>query len=174
MVSPVVGCTIGDAKCAQFGTLSAYVMGTYVRGVKANVGVSASCIVITLSACWLINLALACVPPPSNLYGGIIITGVVVVFTLFNRRWCWTCIREYQCKCYAFNCRYRSWCIILCDPLVSACIIYQVSLGRWVTRFHDRRGIGNSFYWRTVLLFALWFHLTNVIVHPLFTHSRWR
>ena len=61
-------------------------MGTIVRGVKANVGVSASCIVIALSACWLINLALARVPPPSILYGGIIITGVVVVFTLFDLR----------------------------------------------------------------------------------------
>ena len=60
-------------------------MGTIVRGVKANVGVSASCIVIALSACWLINLALARVPP-SILYGGIIITGVVVVFTLFDLR----------------------------------------------------------------------------------------
>ena len=86
MVPPVVGCTIGDAKCAKFGTLSAYAMGTNVCGVKANVGVSASRIVIALNDCWLIYCALARVPPPSNLYGGIIITGVVVVFTLFDRR----------------------------------------------------------------------------------------
>jgi len=60
-------------------------MGTKVHGVKASGGVSASRIVITLSACWLINLALARVPPPSILYGGIIITGGdVAVFTLFD------------------------------------------------------------------------------------------
>ena len=59
-------------------------MGTKVRGVKADGGVSASRIVITLSACWLINLALAHVPPPSILYGGIIITGDVLFFTLVN------------------------------------------------------------------------------------------
>ena len=86
MVSPVVGCTIGDAKCAKFGTLFSYAMGTYVCGVKADVGVSASHILITLNACWLINLTLARVPPPSILYGGIIITGVVVVFILFDLR----------------------------------------------------------------------------------------
>ena len=86
MVSPVVGCTIGDAKRAKFGTLFSYAMVTNVRGVKANGGVSASCIAIALSACWLINLALARVPPPSILYGGIIITGVVVFFTLFGLR----------------------------------------------------------------------------------------
>ena len=86
MVSPVVGCIISDAKCAKFGTLFSYAMGTNVRGVKADGGVSASRIVIVLSACWLINLALAHVPPPSILYGGIIITGVVVVFILFDLR----------------------------------------------------------------------------------------
>ena len=61
-------------------------MGTKVRGVKADGGVSASRIVITLSACWLINLALAHVPPPSILYGGIIITGDVLFFTLVDLR----------------------------------------------------------------------------------------
>ena len=42
-------------------------MGTNVRGVKADVGESASRTVIASSACWLINLALARVPPPSIL-----------------------------------------------------------------------------------------------------------
>ena len=84
MVSPVVGCAIDDAKCAKFRTLFSYAMGTNVRGVKADGGVSASCIVIKLSACWLINHALASVPPSSILYGVIIITGDVVVFTLFD------------------------------------------------------------------------------------------
>ncbi len=84
MVCPVVGCTIGNAKCAKFGTSSSYAIGMKFRGVKAVGGVSASHIVITLSACWLINLALACVPPPSILYGGMIITGDLVVLTLFD------------------------------------------------------------------------------------------
>ncbi len=86
MFSPVVGCTIGDAKCAKFGTLSLYAIGMNFRSVKAIGGVSASCIVIALSACWLINLALARVPPPSILYGGMILTGDLVVLTLFDLR----------------------------------------------------------------------------------------
>ena len=86
MVSPVVGCTIGDAKCAKFWTLSPYATGTSFHGVKAVGGVSASRIVIALSACWLINLALACVPPPSILYGGMIITGALVLLTLLDLR----------------------------------------------------------------------------------------
>ena len=85
--------------------------------------------------------------------------------------WCCSCIREYQRRCYALNCRYRSWCIISCDPPVSVCIFYQISLSR---RLHDRRGIRNSCYWHNVLIFALCFHLTNVIVHLLFAPSRWR
>ena len=84
MVSPVVGCTIGDEQCAKFETLFSYAMVTKVRGVKAAGSVSASRIVIALSVCWLINLALALVPPPSILYGGILITGDVVVFTLVD------------------------------------------------------------------------------------------
>ncbi len=52
--------------------------------MKAIGGVIASRIVIPMSACWLINLALAHVPPPSILYGGMIITGDVVVLTLFG------------------------------------------------------------------------------------------
>ena len=75
MVSPVVGCIIGDAKCAKFGTLLLYAIGTNFLGMKTNEGVSASRIVTALSACWLINLALARVPPPSILYGGMTITG---------------------------------------------------------------------------------------------------
>jgi hypothetical protein len=86
MVSPVVGCTIVDAKCAKFGTLSSYGILANFCGVKTVSGVSASRIVIALSACWLINLALAHFPPPSILYGGIIIIGVVVGFTLVNLR----------------------------------------------------------------------------------------
>ena len=39
MVSPVVGCIIGDAKCAKFGALFSYAMGTNVCGVKADGGV---------------------------------------------------------------------------------------------------------------------------------------
>ncbi len=39
-----------------------------------------------LSACWLINLALARVPPPSILYGGMIITVDLVLLTLFDQR----------------------------------------------------------------------------------------
>jgi hypothetical protein len=55
-------------------------------GMKATGGVSASRIAIALSACWLINRAFARVPPPSILYGGMIITGDVVVRTLFDLR----------------------------------------------------------------------------------------
>ena len=86
MVSPIVGCTIGDAKCAKFGTLSSYAIGTNFGGVKTGGGVSASRIVIALSACWLINLALARVPPPSILYGGMIITVPSLVLTLGDLR----------------------------------------------------------------------------------------
>ena len=56
------------------------------RGVNICVGVSASLIVIVLSACWLINRALARVPPPSILFEGMIITGDLVVPTLFILR----------------------------------------------------------------------------------------
>jgi len=86
MVSPVVGCTIGDAKCAKFGTLSLSAIGTNLLGMKTDEGVSASCIVTALSACWLINRALARVPPPSILYGGMIITRDLLVLTLVNLR----------------------------------------------------------------------------------------
>ena len=71
----MVGCIIGDAKCAKFGTLSSYATGTNFHGVNTIGGVSASRIVIALRACWLINLALAHFPPPSILYGGMTITG---------------------------------------------------------------------------------------------------
>ena len=86
MVSPVVGCTIGNAKCAKFCTVSLDSIGINFRGVKTGGGVSASRIVIVLSACWLINLALARVPPPSILHGGKIITGELVLLTLFDLR----------------------------------------------------------------------------------------
>ncbi len=49
-------------------------------------GVSASRIVIALSARWLINLELACVPSPSILYGDMVITGDLVLLTLFDVR----------------------------------------------------------------------------------------
>ncbi len=86
MVSPVVGCTIGNAKYAKFGTLSVYAIGTNFRGMKTVGGISASRIVITLSACWLINRALARVPLPSILYRGMIITGDFMLLTLVNLR----------------------------------------------------------------------------------------
>ncbi len=47
-------------------------------------GVSTSCIVITLSACWLTNLSLAHIQPGTRT-GGMIITGAVMVCTLGNR-----------------------------------------------------------------------------------------
>ena len=84
MVSLIVGCTIGDAKCAKSRTLSSYATGMNFCGVKAIGGVSASHIVVALSACWLINLALAHVPPPSILYGGKIITVDLVVLNVFD------------------------------------------------------------------------------------------
>jgi len=86
---------------------------------------------------------------------------------------CWSSIWEDHRRCHTLNCRYRSWCILSCDSPVSACIFYQISLGRRVARFHDRRGVGNPCYWRNVLIFAHCFHLTNAIVHPLFAHSGW-
>ena len=84
MVSPVVGCTIGNTKCAKFCTVLLDSIGINFCGVKAVGCVSASRIVITLSARWLINLALAHVPPPSILYGGMIITGDLVLLPLFD------------------------------------------------------------------------------------------
>ncbi len=55
------------------------------RGVKDARGVSTACIVIALSACWLTNLSLACIPP-GTWAGRMIITGAVMVCTLGNRR----------------------------------------------------------------------------------------
>jgi hypothetical protein len=49
-------------------------------------GTRASCNVIAVSALWLINRALARVPPPSILYGGMIITGDVLSLTLLDWR----------------------------------------------------------------------------------------
>ena len=82
MVSPVVGCTIGEAKCTKF--LDS--VGIILCGVKTVGGVSASSIVIALSASWLINLALARVPPPSILYWGMLLTGDLMLLFLFNLR----------------------------------------------------------------------------------------
>ena len=53
--------------------------------MKAIGMVRASCNGITVSALWLINCELACVPPPSILYGGMIITGDVLSPTLLDR-----------------------------------------------------------------------------------------
>ena len=66
--------------------LSVYVGGTSFWGVKAIGMVRASCNIIAVSALWLINHALARVPPPSILYGGMIITGDVLSCTLFDWR----------------------------------------------------------------------------------------
>jgi hypothetical protein len=85
----------------------------------------------------------------------------------------WSFIRAYQRRCHALNRGDRSKCIIACESMVSACIFYQISLGCWVAHFHDRRGVGNPCYWRYVLICRLCFHLTNAIVHPLFTRIGW-
>ncbi len=66
--------------------LSVYVGGTSFRGVKAIGLARASCNVIAVSALWLINLALARVPSPSILYGGMTMTGDVLSITLLDRR----------------------------------------------------------------------------------------
>lgn len=58
--------------------------------MKSASGVSASCIVIALCACWLINLALAHVHPPSIRYGGMIIAGAALVRTLVD--WCFAVV----------------------------------------------------------------------------------
>ncbi len=86
MDSPVVGCTISNTKCAKFCTLSSYSIGSNFYSVKAVGGVSAYRIVVALNACWPINLALAHVSPPSILYRGMIITGDLVLLTLFDLR----------------------------------------------------------------------------------------
>ena len=62
-----------------------YVAGTSLRGVKEKGIVRASSIVITVSACWLINRALARTPPGIRA-GGMIITGDVVPRILVDRR----------------------------------------------------------------------------------------
>ncbi len=61
-----------------------YVAGTSLRGVKDKGMVRASCIVIAVSACWLINRALVCTPPGIHA-GGMIITGDVVLRIPVNR-----------------------------------------------------------------------------------------
>ena len=60
-----------------------YVAGTSLHDVKDMGRVSASRNVIAVSACWLINCALACTPP-SICAGGMMITGDVVVHTLVD------------------------------------------------------------------------------------------
>ena len=64
--------------------LSVYFGGTSFCGVKAIGMVRASCNIIAVSALWLINHVLACVPPPSIRYGGMIIMGDVLSRTLFD------------------------------------------------------------------------------------------
>ena len=61
-----------------------YVDGTSLRGVKDMGMVRASCNVITVSACWLINRALARTPP-GICAGGMMIMGDVVLRTLVDR-----------------------------------------------------------------------------------------
>ena len=61
-----------------------YVAGTSLRGVKAKGIVRASCIVIAVSACWLINRALARTPPGTRA-GRMIITGDLVPHFLVDR-----------------------------------------------------------------------------------------
>ena len=63
-----------------------YVCGTSFCGLKVIGIVRASCTVIVVSALWLINHALARVPPPIILYGGMIITGDVLSLTLVDWR----------------------------------------------------------------------------------------
>ncbi len=65
--------------------MSLYDFCTKCRGVKDAGGVSTSYIVIALRACWLTNLALACIPPGTRA-GEMIITGAVMVCTLGDRR----------------------------------------------------------------------------------------
>ncbi len=175
MVSPVIGCTIGNTKCAKFCTLSLYAIGTNFFGVKAIGGVSASHIVMALSACWLINLALACVPPPSILYRGMIITGDLVLLTLFDLRVAGAGLVSGKINTGATH------LIAGTAPGVLFCVIrwwvhvsfIKNSLVRRVTRFHDRWGIGNSWYCYYVLSFALCFLLMHAIVHPLFARNGW-
>ena len=88
------------------------VAGTSLRGVKAKGIVRASCIVIALSACWLINRAL--VPTPPGIRAGwMIITGDVVPGFLVDRRFsvvvCWLDQRRLS-LCNFWE---SSWCIIL-------------------------------------------------------------
>ena len=61
-----------------------YVAGTSLRGVKDKGMARASCIVIALTACWLINRALARTSP-GICAGGMIITGDVVSRILVDR-----------------------------------------------------------------------------------------
>ncbi len=63
-----------------------YATGTNFRGVNTLGGVSVSRIVIAVRACWLIKRGLARVPPPSILYGGMIITVPPLVLTLGDLR----------------------------------------------------------------------------------------
>ena len=156
--------------------MSSYAIGTNLHGMKATRGVSASCIVIALSACWLINHALACIPPPSILYNGVIITGGVVVRTLVDLRFAVVgpvSGRISKHRCYSLNCWYRPWCIISCDPPVGAWSCYQILLGHQVTRLDDCCGLRNSCYLALCPHFHAVFPNSNVIVHPLFVQGGW-
>ena len=126
--------------------------------------------------CLLANQSCTCLCPPTQHFVWVCDNhwgfGVADPVRLAGR-WCRSCIQEDQCRGHAFDRWHRPWCIIMCDPLVSVCVFYQVSLGRRVRHFHDCWGVGNSWYWYYVLSVALCRHLRNAIVHPLFACNGW-
>ena len=67
-----------------------YIAGTSLCGVKAKGIVRASCIVIAVSACWLINRALARTPPGMRA-GGMITTSDLVPCFLSSVASLWWC-----------------------------------------------------------------------------------
>ncbi len=67
IVSPVVGCTMGDVKWAWLGTIFSYDLQVIDRGVNISGACNSSFIVITFNACWLTNHALAFTPPGTGM-----------------------------------------------------------------------------------------------------------
>jgi hypothetical protein len=75
---------MGAAKCAWLVLHVPYVAGASLCRVKAKGIVRASCIVIAVSACWLINCAFARTPLGTRA-GGMITTGDLVPRFLVER-----------------------------------------------------------------------------------------
>ena len=144
--------------------LSVYVGGKSFWDVKAIGTVRASCNVIAVSALWLIKCALARAPPPSILYGGMIITGDVLLRTLVDRR-------VFVVVGLGSSCINAGSALVIFGRgllMVYACRCDQIELCSWVRHLHDCRGIRYPRYHLDVCIFTRGALYNVVGGHPLF------